>query len=285
MDVSEAYKLLVEKHDRYGMAWDCCGVPYFQQEYDELLKLASIGPGSKVLDLGSGTGGLTFTASRNLGRSVSIVGVDILPSWLHIARHKAQNNHTGNVEFKLMNIESLDLPDRSFDHVVSNFVLCCSFQYDRVVKEAYRVLKQGGRFTYNHPGPHDSLLLSIFDKIFSKYAVREPSENLRKLREADELQRNMYSRYRDPFVALNTMRGAGFRNAEAKIVYRAHSFSSVQNFIDSWFYLGQEDPELLEMGAKNNFAMTRELQNAFQPFWTEDMYQDEFETVYITGSK
>jgi len=81
------------------------------------------------------------------------------------------------------------------------------------------------------------------------------------------------------------MRGAGFKNIEAKIVYRTHSFSSVQNFIDSWFYLGQEDPELLEMGAKNNLAMTKELQNAFQPFWTEDRYQDEFETVYIDGFK
>ncbi len=285
MDVSEAYKLLVEKHDRYGKAWDCCGVPYFQPEYDELLKTASIGPGLEVLDLGSGTGGLTFTASRSLGRGVSIIGVDILPSWLDIARQKAQNSHTGNVEFKVMNIESLEFPDRSFDHVISNFVLCCSFQYDRVVKEAYRVFKEGGRFTYNHPGPHDSLLLSIFDKTFSKYAAKEPSENLRKLREADELQRNMYSRYRDPFVALNTMRGAGFKNAEAKIVFRTHSFSSVQNFIDSWFYLGQEDPELLEMGAKNYLALSEELQNAFQPFWTEDRYQDEFETVYITGSK
>jgi len=283
LDVSEAYKVLVEKHDRYGKAWDCCGVPYFQKEYDELLKTASIGPGSRVLDLGSGTGGLIFTASRNLGRGGSIVGVDILPSWLDIARQRAQNSHTDNVEFKVMNIESLELPDRSFDHVVSNFVLCCSFQYDRVVKEAYRVLKQGGRLTYNHPGPHDSLLLTIFDKIFSKYAVREPSENLRKLRQADELQRNMYSRYRDPFVALNTMRGSGFRNAEAKIHYHTHSFSSVQNFIDSWFYLGQEDPELVEMGAKNSLAMTKELQSAFQPFWTEDRYQDEFETVYVTG--
>jgi len=198
LDVSEAYKVLVEKHDRYGKAWDCCGVPYFQQEYDELLKTASIGPGSRVLDLGSGTGGLTFTASRKLGRGVSMVGVDILEGWLDIARQKAQNNHTGNIEFKVMNIESLEFPDRSFDHVISNFVFCCSFQYDRVVKEAYRVLKQGGRLTYNHTGPHDSLLLSIFDKTLSKYAVREPSENLRKLREADELQRNMYSRYRDP---------------------------------------------------------------------------------------
>ncbi len=285
MDVSEAYRILGEKHERYGKDWDCCGVPYFKAEYDELLKTASIGPSSRVLDLGTGTGGLTLTASSILGRGVSIVGVDMLPGWLDIAKQKAKDNRTSNVDFKVMNIESLELPDRSFDHVISNFVLCCSFQYDRVVKEAYRVLKHGGRFSYNHPGPHDSLLLTLFDKIFSRYMVKEPSENLRRSREANELQVSMYSRYRDPFVALNTMKAAGYGNVEARIVYHTHSFSSVQNFIDSWFYLGQEDPELVEMGAKNNLAMTKELQNAFQPFWTGDRYQDEFETVYITGSK
>jgi ubiquinone/menaquinone biosynthesis C-methylase UbiE len=285
LDVSEAYKILVEKHDRYGEAWDCCGVPYFREEYEKLLKTASIGPSSKVLDLGAGTGGLTFTASRNLGRNASIVGVDVLAGWLDIARQKAQKSRSNALEFKVMNIESLEFPNSSFDHVISNFVLCCSFQYDRVVKEAYRVLRQGGKFTYNHPGPHDGLLLTMFDKIFSKYTVKEPSEGLRKSREADELQRNMYSRYRDPFVALNTMRAAGFRNVEAKIVYHTHSFSSVQNFMDAWFYLGQEDPELVEMGAKSNLAMTNELQSAFQPFWSEDRFEDEFETVYITGVK
>ena len=285
MDVSEAYKILVEKHDRYGKAWDCCGVPYFQQEYDELLKTASIGPGSRVLDLGSGTGGLTFTASQKLGRGVSIVGVDILPGWIEIAKQKALANRSSGVEFRLMNIESLEFPDNSFDHVVSNFVLCCSFHYDRVVKQAYRVLKQGGKFSYNHPGPHDSLLSSIFDKIFSKYTTREPSESLRKMREADELQRNMYGRYRDPFVALNTMRAAGFRNVEARIVFQTHSFSTVQNWIDQWFCLGNEDPELVEMGTRNSHAMTKELQTAFQPFWSRDGYADEFETLYITGLK
>jgi ubiquinone/menaquinone biosynthesis C-methylase UbiE len=285
LDVSEAYKILAEKHDRYGKNWDCCGVPYFQREYDELLKTASIGPGSRVLDLGAGTGGLTLAAFSILGRGVSIVGVDMLGHWLEIARRKAENMRASNIDFRIMNIESLELPDNSFDHVISNFVLCCSFQYDRVVKEAYRVLKQGGRFTYNHPGPHDSLLLTLFDKIFSRYMVKEPSESLRRSREANELQVSMYSRYRDPFVALNTMRAAGYGNVEARIVYHTHSFSSVQNFIDSWFYLGQEDPELTEMGAKNRLALTKELESAFQPFWTGDRYRDEFETVYITGFK
>ena len=285
MDVSEAYTILVEKHDRCGKAWDCCGVLYFQREYDELLRTASIGPGSRVLDLGSGTGGLTSAASQKLGRGVSLVGVDILPGWIDIARQKAEANRTRSVEFKLMNIESLEFPDRSFDHVVSNFVLCCSFHYDRVVKQAYRVLKQGGKFSYNHPGPHDSVLSSIFDKIFSKYTSKEPSESLRKAREANELQLNMYSRYRDPFVALNTMRAASFRNVEARIVYHTHSFSTVENWIDQWFYLGNEDPEFVEMGPKNSNAMIKELQSAFQPFWSRDGYTAELETLCITGLK
>lgn len=247
--------------------------------------MASIAPGSKVLDLGSGTGGLALTASRKLGPETRMMGVDILPGWLDIARQKAQRSRLGNLDFKVMNIESLDFPNSSFDHVVSNFVLCCSFRYDRVVKEAYRVLSPGGRFTYNHDGPHDSLLVTLFDKVFSKYKVEDPSESLRKLREADNLQRNLYTRYRDPFVALNTMRDTGFRSVEARIVYHSHTFSSVENFIDIWFYLGQDDPELNEMGAQNRLALTKDLQSAFHPFRSEDAFKDEFETLYITGFK
>ena len=285
MDVPEGYKLLLDRFDRYGKNWDCCGVLFFQEEYQELLKTANISPGSKVLDLGCGTGGLTVTASQKLGPTVSLTGVDILPGWLNIAKEKAKTSHSGNMDFRLMNIESLQFPDESFHHVISNFVLCCSFQYDRVVKEAYRVLREGGRFTYNHPGPHDDLLLTIFDKIFAKYAAKEPSESLRRFREADELQRNLYSRYRDPFTALNMMRTIGFRNLEAKVVYHPHSFPNVDSWVDWWFYLGKEDPEFVEMGPENSGALIKDLRGAFEPFWTHDGYESEFETLYITGIK
>ncbi len=135
-----------------------------------------------------------MAASRRLGPKTRIVGVDILPSWLKIARQKAQRSRLANLDFKAMNTESLEFPENSFDQVVSNFVLCCSFHYDKVVKEAYRVLRPKGRFTYNHFGPHDSIIATLFDRIFSRYKVKVPSEDLRKLREADELQRNLYSR-------------------------------------------------------------------------------------------
>ncbi len=86
-------------------------------------------------------------------------------------------------------------------------------------------------------------------------------------------------------MALSTMRSAGFGNAEAKIVYHTHTFSSVENFIDSWFYMGQDDPEFLEMGAGDKAAMTRELQSAFQAFRSDGGFVDEFETIYISGFK
>ncbi len=86
-------------------------------------------------------------------------------------------------------------------------------------------------------------------------------------------------------MALSTMRGAGFGKVEAKIVYHTHTFSSVGNFIDSWFYIGEDDPEFLEMGAGDKVAMSRELQSAFQAFRSDGGFVDEFETIYITGFK
>lgn len=209
----------------------------------------------------------------------------MLEGWLDIAKRKAEQHGFDNLDFKVMNIERLEFPDNTFNHVISNFVLCCCFLYDNVVKEAYRVLKPAGRFTYNHDGPHASVQPTLFDKISSKYKLEQPSESLRKLREANQLQENLFARYKDPFAAMGSMRGAGFENVEAKIVYHTHTFSSMDSYMDEWFYLGPDNLELLEMGPQKRLEMRKELSSALQPFISEEGFRDEVETVYVTGIK
>ncbi|MBP8600238.1 MAG: arsenite methyltransferase [Candidatus Saccharicenans sp.] len=107
--------------------------------------LAELKPGETVLDLGSGPGLDCFLASRRVGPEGRVIGVDMTPEMLDRARATARQNKYSNVEFRLGEIENLPVADGSVDVIISNCVINLSPDKPRVFKEAFRVLKDGGR--------------------------------------------------------------------------------------------------------------------------------------------
>jgi SAM-dependent methyltransferase len=109
--------------------------------------IAALKPGETVLDLGSGGGFDCFLASRQVGDSGFVIGVDMTPDMVYKARENARKGNFSNVEFRLGEIESLPVADGIVDVLISNCVINLSPDKDRVFKEAYRVLKTGGRIS------------------------------------------------------------------------------------------------------------------------------------------
>jgi SAM-dependent methyltransferase len=107
--------------------------------------LASLRPGEAVLDLGSGGGIDCFLAARRVGPEGKVIGVDMTPEMIHLARENAQKSGLRNVEFRLGEIENLPLGNDSVDAAISNCVINLSPDKERVFREIYRVLKRGGR--------------------------------------------------------------------------------------------------------------------------------------------
>jgi SAM-dependent methyltransferase len=106
---------------------------------------AEVKPGETVLDLGSGAGIDVFLASREVGPTGRVIGVDMTPSMVEKARANAAREGIGNVEFRLGEIERLPVADASVDVVISNCVINLSPKKAQVFREALRVLKPGGR--------------------------------------------------------------------------------------------------------------------------------------------
>ena len=145
----------------------CCsgGDPITSDLYDQLQKdglpetavLASLGcgnptalaelkPGEVVLDLGSGGGIDVLLSARRVSPGGKAYGLDMTDEMLELARDNQKKAGVQNVEFLKGEIEKIPLPDNSVDVIISNCVINLSADKDRVLREAFRVLKPGGRF-------------------------------------------------------------------------------------------------------------------------------------------
>ena len=108
--------------------------------------LIDLRPGESVLDLGSGGGIDVLLSAKRVGPTGKAYGLDMTDDMLALARENQRQAGVTNVEFLKGEIENIPLPDNSVDVIISNCVINLSADKDRVLREAFRVLKPGGRF-------------------------------------------------------------------------------------------------------------------------------------------
>lgn len=158
--VRDGYKKIVtqEEHIERSSEDISKSIGYSEEEMDTVPKNSNLGlgcgnpqlvakitEGETVLDLGSGAGFDCFIASKKVGKSGLVIGVDMTPEMLSQARENAYENNYINVDFRLGEVENIPVADGVVDVIISNCVINLSPNKQRVYDEAYRVLKDGGR--------------------------------------------------------------------------------------------------------------------------------------------
>jgi SAM-dependent methyltransferase len=127
--------------------------------------LAELKPGETVLDLGSGGGIDVLLSAKRVGPAGKAYGLDMTEEMLALARENQQKAGVDNVEFLKGEIESIPLPDNSVDVIISNCVINLSADKDKVLSEAFRVLKPGGRFAVSDVVTRGDMPAEIREKV------------------------------------------------------------------------------------------------------------------------
>jgi arsenite methyltransferase len=129
--------------------------------------LAQLNPGEIVLDLGSGGGIDVLLSARRVGPTGKAYGLDMTDEMLALANENKRKAGVANVEFLKGEIERIPLPDKSVDVIISNCVINLSADKDRVLSEAFRVLRPGGRFAVSDVVTRGEMLPEIRQSVLA----------------------------------------------------------------------------------------------------------------------
>ncbi len=198
--------------------------------------LASLGEGETVLDLGSGGGIDVLLSARRVGSTGKAYGLDMTDEMLDLARENQRKAGVTNAEFLKGDIEDVPLPDGSVDVIISNCVINLAADKERVIQEAFRVLRPGGRFAV------------------SDIVVRgDVPPDIRRSMElwigcvAGALEEDEYRRL---------LAGAGFQEISLEPT-RVYTASDAREFLESAGIRGQEEAEAVDGRFMSAFVRAR----------------------------
>lgn len=229
----------------------------------DLIELAVLQPGEKVLDVGTGTGLAALLAAQKVAPTGSVVGIDISEAMLTIARQKAAKENS-IATFIRGDAEALDFPDEIFDVVISNLGLG-STDPDKSLPSIKRVLKPGARFAFTHWGPTGRAAKAFYD-LLQKRRVAEPTPHLAWLRSTDLIVRPWETQYRNPSALAELLRRHGFQNIQTGTREYRTSFANSDAYLDMSlvFPLAHAEFEALSPGKQRMFR--HEFNAAMAPF-------------------
>ncbi len=259
-------------------------VPMFKPLAEKVVEMAHLREGERILDIGTGTGLAAFLAADLTGSKGSVVGIDLSEGMLSVAKKKREVFRYKNIEFHRMDETALDLPDNSFDVVISDLGLAI-FNTDLAFGEMYDVVKPGGRIAFNEWTERSSKAEDLFEEIMIKNRTPSPSEFLVAAREARTYRIRGFERLTDKAVLTKMLRDVGFKEVSGATIHHQVGLSTVEDYLtleQSWWTIAAE---VAEMTPENRQKFFGEVKEALTPLLTASGLILDWELNYFTAKK
>lgn len=285
MQRKEALKIMTHRYSSISEEWDRYVVPFTGIFAEEVVQAAQIKQKYHVLDIGTGTGVSALKSASAAGSQGHVIGIDVAEGMLRIANEKAKKSGYQHLIFKVMDALDLDFPTSSFDVVISN--LGDPIFEKKAVRQIYRVLKDNGRFSFNHWSTKRTEAKRMCGSIFSKYKTQQPSLQLERERQAEAIIYNTSETKKyvaDPELLKSLFKEVGFQNLTVRKKTHKIVLSSPEAYIDMMIPFDYVS-EVAEISSSDRRELMDELRAGLEELMQPDGLILEPELYYYLGTK
>ena len=284
MDDSQIKQTLASIYDAVAPAYERAAVPIFRPIAKRMLQLIDLRPGWQALDAGAGTGLVALMGAPRVGKSGKMIGIDASEQMLEIARHKAAQFGFTQCEFRVGNLEALDLPDARFNAVLSQFAIHHT-NPAKSLREFLRVLIPGGTLVVQEWADAPNVPNKVAFDVLSKYRAAEASGALAAACAQSERAYDFRVNAAKPQPMTELVEAAGFSSVEARLESHAVHVANVDAIIDLVTAAPLLYAEMNELSNETRTAFLDEAREAQHVFKTASGYDWTYNVLALVAHK
>lgn len=276
-------EILAFLYDRLAPEYERTRVPRFRPFVKRLLQFYDTRPGSHVLDAACGTGLVATALAPRAGHTGRVLGIDLSPAMLEIARQKAHGYGFDQCEFVLGDMAHVDAPDSSFD------LITCSFGLwgdpDAIFAEFSRLLKPGGALLVQNWEMERTGIPRTYSETLHTFSTTSPDARVRAVRESFSAQRALWNDINVPADYERRLRRVGFSSCSAQWMVAPAHFKNLEELVEFHNVGVFASAEIAAMDAPTRSAFTQALYDALNPLVTDRGLDEEWRAIQVSARK
>jgi ubiquinone/menaquinone biosynthesis C-methylase UbiE len=282
MDAHQIKSTLTENYNALAAAYERAVVPVFRPIAKRMIQLIDLRPGWQVLDAGTGTGLVALLGAARVGKIGKMMGVDAAEKMLELARHKAEQFGFTQCEFRVGDLEALDLPDAQFNAVLSQFALHHT-DPAKAMREFARVLLPGGTLVVHEWADTADTPNKVMIDILFKYRAADAGGAL--ARAQAERAYNFRVKVATEAGMNELAKSAGFSDARTQVEEHHLRLASVDAFIDYAAAAPLVFAELAALSPEARVNLHDEARQSLRSFETAQGFEWTYSVLSLVAQK
>lgn len=284
MDDLKIKQTLASLYDSVAPLYERAVVPVYRPIAKRMLQLVDLRPGWQVLDAGTGTGLIALMGAPRVGKGGKIIGIDGSERMLDIARHKAAQYGFTQCDFRLGDLEGIDLIDGQLNAILSQFALHHTVA-SKSLREFHRVLMPNGTMVVQEWADAPNQPNKVMFDVMAKYRSAEASGSLMFARAQSERGHTFRTNASKPETMTEQVKAAGFSSVEARTESYAASVANIDALVDLLSASPTLHAEMNELSEDARTAFLKESRGALGTFASPNGFAWTYNVLVLIARK